>query len=125
MSDHRPECSAKAFDEGFRRGLEVGHRIGNIEAYVATGAFWRIEEALERYLELTVERAFARLALEQSDGVVWDEKQLKQDFAILGYMMPFGVIVQRRSDGVRGSVRCRKVQGRYYCGEFYYDWSAD
>jgi hypothetical protein len=45
-------------------------------------------------------------------GSVWDEMELERDFEVLGHRDPF-VLVQRRLDGVRGSVLVQSFP-RYY-----------
>jgi hypothetical protein len=37
------------------------------------------------------------------EGPQWTTEELQQDFEVLGFMAPF-VVVQRRSDGVKGSM---------------------
>ena len=44
-----------------------------------------------------------RKRLEAQYGQVWDAAQLAQDFEVLGFMAPY-VVVQRRSDGCKGSL---------------------
>lgn len=44
-----------------------------------------------------------REALEAAHGQVWDTGQLGQDFVVIGFMAPL-VVVQRKSDGVKGSL---------------------
>jgi len=61
-------------------------------------------EAVRRNLVQAINAAPAsREALEQEHGKVWDTNELQQDFKVTGFMAPF-VIVQRKSDGVKGSL---------------------
>jgi len=45
----------------------------------------------------------SREYLEQQHGQVWDTSELQQEFSVLGFMAPF-IIVQRKSDHVKGSL---------------------
>lgn len=45
----------------------------------------------------------SREALEQEHGQVWDTQELQRDFHVLGFLSPV-VVVQRKSDGVKGSM---------------------
>ena len=55
-----------------------------------------------------------REALEQKYGSVWNTQELSQEFKVLGFNAPF-VVVQRLSDGVKGSLVFQH-QPRYYYG---------
>lgn len=56
--------------------------------------------------------AGAREELEQAHGQVWNKEELQQDFTVLGFAAPF-VIVQRKQDGVKGTL-CFQHQPRFY-----------
>lgn len=56
----------------------------------------------------------SREALEAKHGKVWDTEEMKRDFQALGFAAPY-VIVQRRSDGVRGSLKFQ-ASPRFYFG---------
>ena len=53
-----------------------------------------------------------RQALEERYGQVWDTTQLQEDFSVQGFLAPF-VAVQRKSDGVKGSLEFQHSP-RYY-----------
>lgn len=53
-----------------------------------------------------------RIALEKKHGQVWNTEELKKDFSVLGFMAPF-IVVQRKSDGVKGSLMFQH-DPRYY-----------
>lgn len=44
-----------------------------------------------------------RKALEEKYGQVWNTSELSRDFNVKGFMAPF-VVVERKSDGVTGSL---------------------
>lgn len=56
----------------------------------------------------------SREALEARHGQVWDTGQLQDAFDVIGFMAPI-VVVRRKADGVKGSLR---FQGRprFYFG---------
>ena len=56
----------------------------------------------------------SREALEAQHGQVWDTRQLGEDFNVLGFMAPL-VVVQRKSDGRKGSLYFQHSP-RYYYG---------
>jgi hypothetical protein len=56
----------------------------------------------------------SREALETEHGQVWDTRQLGEDFNVLGFMAPL-VVVQRKSDGRKGSLYFQHSP-RYYYG---------
>ena len=53
-----------------------------------------------------------RAALEKEYGQVWSTAELGQDFEVIGFLAPY-VGVQRKSDGVRGSLLFQH-QPRFY-----------
>lgn len=53
-----------------------------------------------------------RAALEAEYGQVWDTAELARDFIVVGFLAPF-VVVERKSDGVMGSVEFQH-QPRFY-----------
>ena len=54
-----------------------------------------------------------REALEAEHGQVWDTDQLRQDFEVVGFMAPL-VVVRRRSDGVKGSLKFQHSPRLYW-----------
>ncbi len=60
----------------------------------------------------------SREFLEANHGKVWDTSELQAEFTVLGFMAPF-VVVQRKSDGVKGSVKFQ------HDPRLYYSFSAD
>lgn len=60
----------------------------------------------------------SREYLEAKFGDVWDTSQLQSEFTVLGFMAPY-VVVQRKSDGVKGSVKFQ------HDPRLYYSFSAD
>jgi len=55
-----------------------------------------------------------REQLEAENGQVWDTAQLTKDFSVRGFMAPF-VVVERRADGVVGSLTFQH-NPRFYWG---------
>ncbi len=56
----------------------------------------------QRLEEINVQPS-SREALEATYGQVWDTDQMTEEFQAIGFMAPF-IVVQRRSDGVKGSL---------------------
>jgi hypothetical protein len=54
-----------------------------------------------------------RERLERRYGQVWDTSQLAQDFKVLGFMAPY-VVVQRKSDGRKGSLEFQHHPRLYF-----------
>lgn len=52
------------------------------------------------------------MAIENGEQV-WDNKQFREDFEVIGFMAPF-VVVRRRSDGVKGSLEFSHFPRRYW-----------
>jgi len=71
----------------------------------------------ERQAELN-HAAGSREALEASYGQVYDTGELQQEFSVLGFMAPY-VVVQRKSDGVKGSLEFQ------HSPRFYFNFQAD
>ena len=59
-----------------------------------------------------------RKRLEAQYGQVWDAAQLAQDFEVLGFMAPY-VVIQRRSDGCKGSLEFQ------HSPRFYFNFVLD
>lgn len=59
-----------------------------------------------------------REALEKEYGQVWDTNELSRDFEVLGFLAPF-VIVRRKSDGVKGSLKFQ------HSPRFYFSFEPD
>ena len=55
----------------------------------------------------------SREALEAKHGRVWDTKDLREDFDVLGFMAPY-IGVHRKSDGVNGSLQFRHDPRLYF-----------
>lgn len=53
-----------------------------------------------------------RTALEARHGQVWDTRELARDFIVIGFMAPI-IVVQRKSDGAKGSLEFQH-QPRFY-----------
>ena len=60
----------------------------------------------------------SREYLEQKYGQVWDTTQMQEEFQALGFMAPL-IVVQRRSDGVRGSLTFQ------HNPRFYFDFQPE
>lgn len=65
----------------------------------------------QRLTEINSE-ASGRAELEARYGQVWDTKELARDFIVIGFMAPL-IVVQRKADGVKGSLEFQH-QPRYY-----------
>jgi hypothetical protein len=59
-----------------------------------------------------------RQTLERRHGPVWDSRELARDFVVIGYLAPF-VVVDRKSDGIRGSLEFQ------HHPRFYFNWEED
>lgn len=59
-----------------------------------------------------------RAELEALYGLVWDTRELAAEFIIIGFMAPF-IAVQRKSDGVKGSLEFQHQP------RFYFNFQAD
>lgn len=57
----------------------------------------------EMIVEINVDPAGSREALEAKHGQVWNTDELCQEFDVLGFMAPL-VVVRRNCDGVKGSL---------------------
>lgn len=55
----------------------------------------------------------SREYLEAEHGEVWNTTELQQDYSVVGFMAPY-VVVQRKSDGVRGSLLFQHSPRLYY-----------
>ena len=51
-------------------------------------------------------------------GEVWDTRQLAHDFIVIGFAAPY-IVVQRKSDGVKGSLEFQNLP------RFYFNFRAD
>jgi hypothetical protein len=60
----------------------------------------------------------SRAALEAEHGQVWDTDEMTNEFSALGFMAPF-IVVQRKSDGVKGTLTFQHMP------RFYYDFRED
>ena len=69
----------------------------------------------QRLAEINVEPG-SREALEARYGQVWDTRQLREDFEVLGFAAPL-VVVRCRSDGVRGSLEFQHSPRFYFSFE--------
>ena len=59
-----------------------------------------------------------REAMEDKYGQVWDTNQMTTDFSVYGFATPF-VVVHRRSDGVKGSLKFQHYP------RFYFDFNPE
>jgi hypothetical protein len=66
--------------------------------------------------EINAEPA-TREKLQALHGQVWDTSELARDFEVLGFLAPY-VVVQRRCDGVKGSLEFQ------HDPRFYFRWQA-
>ena len=55
----------------------------------------------------------SREYLEAKHGEVFDTSELQEDFTVLSFLAPY-VVVQRKSDGVRGSLLFQHSPRLYY-----------
>jgi hypothetical protein len=55
---------------------------------------------------------------DQIEGQTWDTDALQRDFTVEGFMAPF-VVVRRKSDGQRGSLKFRHSPRVYFDFEPY------
>ncbi|MAX37648.1 MAG: hypothetical protein CME33_13910 [Gimesia sp.] len=60
----------------------------------------------------------SREDLEQKHGQVWDTQEMQEEFEPLGFMAPL-IIVRRRSNGTKGSLKFQ------HNPRFYFDWSPE
>ena len=60
----------------------------------------------------------SREYLEAKFGEVWDTSELQAEFTVLGFMSPY-CVVQRKSDGQKGSVKFQ------HDPRLYHSFSAD
>ena len=60
----------------------------------------------------------SREDLEQKHGQVWDTREMQEEFEPLGFMAPL-IVVRRRSDGTKGSLKFQ------HNPRLYFDWSPE
>lgn len=60
----------------------------------------------------------SREDLEQKHGKVWNTQEMQQEFEALGFMAPL-IVVRRRSDGTKGSLKFQ------HSPRLYFDWSPE
>lgn len=60
----------------------------------------------------------SREDLEQKFGQVWDTNQMQEEFEPLGFMAPL-IVVRRRSDGTKGSLKFQ------HSPRLYFDFSPE
>lgn len=60
----------------------------------------------------------SREDLEQKHGQVWSTQEMQEEFEALGFMAPL-LVVRRRSDGTKGSLKFQ------HNPRFYFDWSPE
>ena len=60
----------------------------------------------------------SREDLEQKHSQVWDTKEMQEEFEPLGFMAPL-IVVRRRSDGTKGSLKFQ------HNPRLYFDWSPE
>ena len=71
----------------------------------------------KRLAEINAEPG-SRETLEPKYGQVWDTRELARDFVVIGFAAPF-IVVQRKADGVKGSLEFQHVP------RFYFNFQAD
>lgn len=76
------------------------------------------EQARRQRVAEINENPCVRKALEQQYGLVWDTQELQETFTVLGFLAPF-VVVQRKSDGVKGSLEFQ------HSPRFYFNFRED
>ena len=54
-----------------------------------------------------------RKRLEKEYGTVWSTEELTREFAVIGFMSPY-VSVERKSDGVRGTLMFQHLPRFYF-----------
>lgn len=72
---------------------------------------------LNRLVELN-EQAADRQVLEERHGQVWDARDVRRDFVVVGYMAPL-VVVRRKADNVVGTLEFQ------HDPRFYFNWRED
>lgn len=77
-----------------------------------------IENLRRAVLEQLNSSAGERPALEAEHGQVWDTAELQRDFSVQSFLAPF-VLVQRKSDGVMGTLMFQ------HAPRFYFDFKDD
>lgn len=60
----------------------------------------------------------SREDLEQKHGQVWNTQEMQKEFEALGFMAPL-IVVRRRSDGIKGSLKFQ------HNPRLYFDWSPE
>ena len=60
----------------------------------------------------------SREDLEQKHGQVWNTQEMQQEFEALGFLAPL-IVVRRRSDGTKGSLKFQ------HSPRLYFDWSPE
>lgn len=60
----------------------------------------------------------SREDLEQKHGQVWNTQEMQKEFEALGFMAPL-IVVRRRSDGTKGSLKFQ------HNPRFYFNWSPE
>jgi hypothetical protein len=66
----------------------------------------------KRLAEINTEQK-SREELEAAYGQVWDTRELARDFIVIGFMAPI-IAVQRKADGVKGSLEFQHGPPRLY-----------
>lgn len=75
-----------------------------------------ITEAFKRAVQAELNATAAnRIKLESKYGQCWNTEELQKDFEILGFKAPY-VIVERKSDGIKGSLEFQHQP------RFYFSW---
>jgi hypothetical protein len=75
------------------------------------------ETALERASLLPTMPDELKAAVDKGE-TIWTPSELARDFKVLGFMAPF-VVVERKSDGVKGSLTF------LHSPRFYFGWQED
>jgi hypothetical protein len=67
---------------------------------------------------LNATAAQTREEVEKRFGQVWDTQELQKEFVVEGFVAPY-VVVTRKSDGKRGSLRFQHLP------RWYFDWQEE
>ncbi len=76
------------------------------------------EEKLEDLRRAMLRQGVPASDLAKYQGEVWDTESLQRDFDVKGFMAPF-VMVERRSDGTRGTLEF------VHSPRVYFAWQPD
>lgn len=105
---HVSTIESKLLEEDFQKAKERGWQpASSSHGNDPTEAIRR-----ERVQEINIEPG-SREALKKQYGLVWNTKELRNDFTVIGFMAPY-CVVMRNSDGVRGSIEFQHNPRLYF-----------